>query len=152
MEQRWRREMTREEIIESLGILKKSIDETVGNRFQGEFTYIANVKPSSAEFVIQSAIEALEQEFVLDKIRSEIDQYIDKEKLNFGGQFDSGLDLALRIIDKYKVEVELQERENKSCSNCKYWILDKNDENRKCKYCFEMDEWVAESEGQIWQI
>lgn len=40
----------------------------------------------------------------------------------------------------------LQEKSDKSCSNCKYWLLDKNDENRKCKYCFEMDEWVAESE------
>ena len=41
---------------------------------------------------------------------------------------------------------EMEESEDKSCSNCKYWLLDKNDENRKCKYCFEMDEWKAESE------
>lgn len=34
----------------------------------------------------------------------------------------------------------------KSCSNCRYWLLDKNDENRKCEYCFNMDEWAAESE------
>ena len=38
------------------------------------------------------------------------------------------------------------ESDDKSCSNCKYWLLDKNDENRKCRYCFDVDEWVAESE------
>ena len=46
---------------------------------------------------------------VLDKIRDEIEQHIDKEKLNFGGQFDSGLNLALKIVDKYKSESEDRE-------------------------------------------
>ena len=45
----------------------------------------------------------------LDKIRAEIESYIDKEKLNFGGQFDSGLNLALKIIDKYKSESKVEE-------------------------------------------
>ena len=36
--------------------------------------------------------------------------------------------------------------EEKSCSNCKFWCLDKNDENRRCKYCYHQDEWQAESE------
>jgi len=45
----------------------------------------------------------------LDKIRAEIESYIDKEKLRFGGQFDSGLNLALKIIDKYKAENEDKE-------------------------------------------
>lgn len=49
-------------------------------------------------------LKALEQESILTKIRAEIEQYIDKEKLRFGGQFDSGLNLALKIIDKYKIE------------------------------------------------
>ena len=35
---------------------------------------------------------------------------------------------------------------DKSCSNCKYLLLDKNDENRKCRYCFDMDEWADEKE------
>lgn len=43
-----------------------------------------------------------EEAITLDKIRAEIESYIDKEKLSFGGQFDSGLNLALKIIDKYK--------------------------------------------------
>ena len=50
-----------------------------------------------------------------------------------------------RIEKKY---AEPQESEDKSCSNCKYWLLDKNNENKKCKYCFAMDEWVAESEDK----
>ena len=37
----------------------------------------------------------------LDKIRSDIENHIDKEKLRFGGQFDSGLNQALKIIDSY---------------------------------------------------
>ena len=45
----------------------------------------------------------------IDKIRDEIESYIDKEKLNFGGQFDSGLNLALKIIDKYRTENETRE-------------------------------------------
>ena len=44
------------------------------------------------------------------------------------------------------IKADKAESEDKSCSNCKYWLLDKNNESRKCKYCFEMDEWVAESE------
>lgn len=43
---------------------------------------------------------------VLDKIRAEIESYIDKEKLAFGGQFDSALNLALKIVDKYKTKSE----------------------------------------------
>ena len=35
----------------------------------------------------------------LDKIKSEIEKYIDKK--NFGSQFDIGLNLALHIIDKH---------------------------------------------------
>lgn len=54
--------MTREEMIEELDILKKSINETVGNRLPGEFTYIANVRSSSAAFVIQSAIDMISKE------------------------------------------------------------------------------------------
>ena len=41
-----------------------------------------------------------------------------------------------------------ESKTDKSCSNCRFWLLDKDDENRKCKYCFEMDEWEAESEEE----
>ena len=54
------------------------------------------------------AIKALEEP-ILDKIRAEIEQNIDKEKLSFGGQFDRGLNLAIKIIDKYKTESEEEE-------------------------------------------
>lgn len=47
-----------------------------------------------------------------------------------------------------EVPNKVESKIDKSCSNCKYWLLDKDDENRKCKYCFEMDEWVAESEDK----
>lgn len=50
-----------------------------------------------------------------------------------------------RIEKKY---AEPQESEGRSCSNCKYWTLDINNENRKCKYCFEMNEWMAENEDE----
>lgn len=46
------------------------------------------------------------------------------------------------LPEPYQAESKI----DKSCSNCKYWLLDKDDENRKCKYCFEMDEWAEESE------
>lgn len=39
-----------------------------------------------------------------------------------------------------------ESEEEKSCSNCKSWRLDRNDENRRCSYCFDQDEWEAESE------
>ena len=50
---------------------------------------------------------SLEQEPILDKIRAEIEKYIDKEKLRLGGQFDSALNLALKIIDKYNAKPEI---------------------------------------------
>lgn len=59
--------------------------------------------PISNPFFFELA-NALEKEPILDKIRTEIEQNIDKEKLSFGGQFDSGLNLAIKIIDKYKAK------------------------------------------------
>lgn len=54
-------------------------------------------------------------------------------------------EVSMKLIKETAKEAE---NEDKSCSNCKYWLLDENDENRKCKYCFQMDEWVAKSEGR----
>ena len=42
----------------------------------------------------------------LEKIRAEIENTIDKEKLAFDGQFDKGLNMALKIIDKYAEQEE----------------------------------------------
>ena len=59
---------------------------------------------------VADLLEKLEQEpLVLDKIQADIKQYIDKEKLSFGGQFDSGLNFALKIIDKYKTNTKGEE-------------------------------------------
>ena len=58
--------------------------------------------------VYTMAIKAIKALSVLDEIKAEIEKYIDKEKLQFGGQFDSGLNLALKIIDKYKKESEVE--------------------------------------------
>lgn len=55
--------MTREETIENLLILKKSAEETVGNRQQNiEYTILHDIKSSSFSFVVDMAIEALKQE------------------------------------------------------------------------------------------
>jgi len=58
------------------------------------------------------------------------------------------LDERLATVDDVPtiIEADKAESEDKSCSNCKYWLLDVNKENRRCKICVEMDEWVAESE------
>ena len=69
-------------------------------------------------------------------------------------QFGDGIYKVQLVMTKdifqecYKKWIMLQECEDKRCSNCKYWLLDKDDEKRKCKYCFEMNEWVAESEDK----
>ena len=44
--------------------------------------------------------------------------------------------------------IKADAEEKKGCSNCKFWCLDKNDENRRCKYCYCQDEWQAESEDK----
>ena len=110
--------MTREEIIECLKTLKKSINETVGNKLQGEFTYIANVRPDSAEFVIQSAIKALEQEHCEDAIsRQMVLDYLFRPYSN--EELYSNIDIAklikelpsvipkrTNVLDKIKAEIE----------------------------------------------
>ena len=45
-----------------------------------------------------------------------------------------------------QIEKKYAEHEEKSCSNCKFWCLDKNDESRRCQYCYHQDEWQPESE------
>ena len=37
----------------------------------------------------------------IELVKSEIERYIDKEKLAFDGQFDNGLNFALKIVNKY---------------------------------------------------
>lgn len=54
------------------------------------------------------AIKALEQEPILDKIRAEIDiaRFIDKDTKLVKNANASGLEVAMRIIDKYMAESE----------------------------------------------
>ena len=56
----------------------------------------------------QMALKALEQEPVLDKIRAEIDvaRFIDKDTKLCKNANASGLEVAMKIIDKYKAESE----------------------------------------------
>ena len=57
--------------------------------------------------------------------------------------FNEFADNLEQIEKKYTGQREVEE---KSCSNCKFWHLDENDENRRCRYCSRQDEWQAESE------
>ena len=56
----------------------------------------------------QMALKALEQEPILDKIRAEIEaaRFIDKDTKLCKNVNASGLEVAMKIIDKYKVEIE----------------------------------------------
>lgn len=55
---------------------------------------------------LQMAIEAIEQEPILDKIRDEIET---EKNAGCHTQYAGGLDFALSIIDKYKEESEDKE-------------------------------------------
>ena len=81
--------MTREDAIEKL----KRADITVG----------CKVKTKTAE-AIEMAIQALEQEPILDKIRAEIEQIADEEQKH-DKKWAIGLRYAVNIIDKYKVKI-----------------------------------------------
>lgn len=56
--------------------------------------------------------------------------------------FNEFADNLERIEKKYA-----EPQEEKSCSNCKSWRLEAYDKNRRCEYCYNQDEWQAESEG-----
>lgn len=63
--------------------------------------------------------------------------------------FNEGLKSLVYEIRKerrYRESRKAESEDEKSCSNCKSWRLDRNDENRRCIYCFDQDEWEAESE------
>ena len=56
----------------------------------------------------EMAIKALEQEPVLDKIRAEIEQIEINGHIRDVECFNAGVDTALKIIDKYRVESEAE--------------------------------------------
>ena len=54
--------MTREELKESVKVLKKSAKNTVGNREKNnKFTVIADIKPDSFDYIMSQVIEALSE-------------------------------------------------------------------------------------------
>lgn len=57
---------------------------------------------------LEAISKALEQEPILDKIRTEIDRarFIDKDTRHYRNALASGLEVALDIIDKYRTESE----------------------------------------------
>ena len=59
--------------------------------------------------------------------------------------FEDNRYMLFRYCPNCGIKMEVEE---KSCSNCKFWLLDKNDKNRRCQYCYHQDEWEAESEEQ----
>lgn len=63
------------------------------------------------EDAVEMAINALEQEPVLDKIRAEIDKarFVDKDTRICKNALASGLKVAMEIIDKYRAESEDEE-------------------------------------------
>lgn len=70
--------------------------------------------------VIRDTVEEMkqEQESVIDKIRAEIDtaRFIDKDTKLCKNANASGLEVALKIIDKHKAESDIEKR--KPCINC----------------------------------
>ncbi len=97
--------MTREEAIKEitnhLNHWKRLKEEKICSEVDGE----------NAINAFNTAIKALEQEPVLDKIRAEIDiaRFIDKDTKLCKNANASGLEVALQIIDKYKEESEDEE-------------------------------------------
>ena len=59
---------------------------------------------------IKEAIEALEQESIIDKIRDEImDTGAYEQEVNGNTEFLKGINYCLGVIDKYKAEMESEE-------------------------------------------
>ncbi len=69
--------------------------------------FIAQSVKSDIDMVlVADAIKALEQEPILDKIRAEIEKEADTSN-RLAGISEIGLRKALKIIDKYKTESEV---------------------------------------------
>ena len=91
--------MTRVEAIDNLLILKKSAEETVGNRQQNiEYTILHDIKPSSFSFVVDMAIEALKQQLCEDAIsRQDVFELVEKMMM---GLSEDAYNELYRGIDK----------------------------------------------------
>lgn len=99
--------MTKEEIIDGL---KFTVDMFLFNPSTGEtYTEPRNDMDKITIDACKGAIELLEQEPVLDKIRAEIEEKARPNEIGGRGNGKSiryGLCMALKIIDKYKAESE----------------------------------------------
>lgn len=96
--------MTREERLELLKQIEKDIHVC-----SLESTLLDDAKSCA----IHSVIEELEQEPILDKIRAEIEQEIiprNSDQYDHEAKWQNlGLRMALKVIDKYKLESEDKE-------------------------------------------
>ena len=72
-------------------------------------------------------------------VKADLMDYWRKEILR---QKETGVVMLPWFLDAVVVpeDVEIEEL---SCTNCKSWILDNDDPNRRCKYCVDMDEWKS---------
>ncbi len=89
--------MTREEAINILGEVKE-LDDSI---YQYNFKYLE---------ALDMAIKALEQEPILDKIRADIEEYIDCMRWDDSESFIklAAINYVLKLIDKYKAESEVK--------------------------------------------
>lgn len=97
--------MTREEIINGLQF---TIDMFLFNPNTGEiYTEPRNDMDKTTVDACKGAIELLEQESILDKIKAEIeDTGAYEQEVNGKTEFLRGITYCLNIIDKYKGESE----------------------------------------------
>ena len=67
-------------------------------------------KSTMVNTALDMAIEALEQETIIDKIRAEIvDTGAYEQEVNGNTEFLKGINYCLGVIDKYKAEMESEE-------------------------------------------
>jgi hypothetical protein len=93
--------MTREDREDAIDIIQSTLD-----KYEEDECLVTEITIGDEDIkAFKMAIEALEQEPVLDKIRSEIQENINyNKKMNYQG-IVAGLLLTLAIIDKYKGEM-----------------------------------------------
>ena len=67
-------------------------------------------KSTKVNTALDMAIQALEQEFIIDKVRDEImDTGAYEQEVNGNTEFLKGINYCLGVINKYKAEMESEE-------------------------------------------
>ena len=80
----------------------------------------------------------------------ENEELLDRAKLSFTGNPErvmcdieaQKLGILMDISKSLAILADcfLVEQQEKSCKDCIYWLMNKDDENRRCRYCNDMDE------------